>query len=111
MSKQLNSLLPTKSATKRRVWLYKYPIDMRKQIDGLCHVISERMQQNPQSGDIYVFFGYRADKAKLLFWDGDGFVLIYKRLSNRRHFLVPNQPKMQACLTQLQLQNLLKGVE
>ena len=83
---------------------------MRKQIDGLCHLVTESMHKNPQSGDIYLFFGYRADKAKLLFWDGDGFILIYKRLSHKR-FLVPNYKNQQICLTNNQLQNLLAGID
>lgn len=99
----------TKLRRLPKIWLYKYPIDMRKQIDGLCRLVAEQMNKNPQSGDVYVFFSFAANRVKLLFWDGEGFVLIYKRLE-RGHFQVPTYIGQHVSITQQQLSHLLRGV-
>ena len=82
---------------------------MRKQIDGLCTVIAERMKMNPQNGDIYVFFSYAADRVKLLFWDGTGFVLVYKRIDSG-YFEVPKYIGKHVQINHSQLAYLLQGV-
>lgn len=82
---------------------------MRKQIDGLCMIVAERMNMNPQSGDIYIFFSFAADRVKLLFWDGSGFVLIYKRLEVGS-FAVPHYIGKHVQITRQQLSHLLCGV-
>ena len=55
--------------------------DMRKSIDGLCAIISEKLHMDPQRRALYLFCGRRCDRIKILMWEPDGFVLIYKRLS------------------------------
>lgn len=92
----------------RRIWVYKYLVDMRKQIDGLCILVSEHMNMNPQSGDIYLFFSYAADRVKVLFWDGSGFVLVYKRLEVGC-FAVPGYIGKHLRITKQQLSKLLQG--
>ena len=67
-------------ASNQRYYLYQGPTDMRKGFDSLSGMVTTVMQQNPLSGDIYIFFNRRRNKVKLLHWEGDGFGLYYKRL-------------------------------
>ena len=51
------------------------PVDFRKGMDGLAAVVHETLGANPFGGVIYVFRSKRADRVKLLFWDGTGLVV------------------------------------
>jgi transposase len=53
---------------------------MRKSIDGLMGLASTVLEQDPLSGHLFVFTGKRRDRVKLLYFDGDGFAVWYKRL-------------------------------
>ena len=55
--------------------------DMRKSIDGLCAVVEDKLHMDPRRSAIFLFCGRRADRIKILMWESDGFVLLYKRLS------------------------------
>lgn len=54
--------------------------DMRKSIDGLCAVILNQLQTEPDGRSIYLFCGKRCDRIKILLREPDGYVLLYKRL-------------------------------
>ena len=56
--------------------------DMRKQIDGLVAIVQSQVEMG--EGTLFLFCGKRADRIKGLFWDGTGYVLVYKRLSSSR---------------------------
>ncbi len=55
--------------------------DMRKSIDGLCAIIEDKLNIDPRRNALFLFCGRRADRPKILMWEPDGFVLLYKRLS------------------------------
>ena len=55
--------------------------DMRKSIDGLCAIVEDKLHMDPRRSAIFLFCGRRADRLKILMWEPDGFVLLYKRLS------------------------------
>src|SRR6185312_2323222 len=55
-----------------RVLVASKPVDFRKGADGLAAVVKDEMGADPFSGVIYVFRAKRADRVKLLFWDGSG---------------------------------------
>lgn len=55
--------------------------DMWKSIDGLCAFVQEKLRMDPRAFALYLFCGRRCDRIKILMWEPDGFVLIYKRLS------------------------------
>ncbi len=59
-------------------------VDFRKGIDGLCRVSREAMGSDPFSGYIFVFCNRRRTSIKLLMYDGQGFWLCQKRLSEGR---------------------------
>ncbi|MCC4327004.1 IS66 family insertion sequence element accessory protein TnpB, partial [Limosilactobacillus reuteri] len=53
--------------------------DMRKGIDGLVMVIAENYGLELYSNSLFLFCGGRNDRFKGLFWDGEGFIMLYKR--------------------------------
>ena len=65
-----------------RVMLATKPVDFRKGIDGLAALVKEELKADPFSGVIWVFRAKRADRLKLVFWDGSGLVLVSKRLDD-----------------------------
>ena len=62
--------------------------DMRKSIDGLATVVQQQFQLDPFRPSLFLFCGRRRDRIKCLLWEGDGFVLLYKRLENGSNGLV-----------------------
>ena len=67
------------------------PVDFRKGAEGLAALVREEMRADPFSGAIYVFRAKRADRVKLIFWDGTGVCLFAKRLEDGK-FRWPNGP-------------------
>ena len=66
-----------------KYYLYQGFIRMNLGIDGLYKLMRSQMQQlSPISGDAFIFFGRRRHGVKILKWDGDGFLLYYKRLES-----------------------------
>lgn len=63
-----------------KIFVATKPIDFRKGHDGLCALVQSHLRHNPFDGAIYVFRAKRADRLKLIFWDGSGLVMAYKRL-------------------------------
>lgn len=63
-----------------RVLVSTPPIDFRKGHDGLAALVSSVLGKDPLTGTIFVFRSRRADRLKLLYWDGTGLVMAYKRL-------------------------------
>jgi len=68
-----------------KVVLAAQPVDFRKSVHTLSALVSEALRANPYCGDVFVFRSKRADRVKLLAWDGSGMVLAHD-LSFIRHF-------------------------
>jgi len=64
----------------KKIYLSCKTYDMRKQIDGLVAIVVDAFNQQPTTGDIFIFRGKGKNKVKLLCWDRNGFILSYKRL-------------------------------
>lgn len=62
------------------IWLATEKTDMRCGFDRLAERVRTVMGEDPLSGHLFVFRSRRGDRLKILLWDGDGFVLWYKRL-------------------------------
>ncbi len=63
-----------------------------KQIDGLAAIVVEVFGQDPARRTRFIYFaGRRSDRFGALYWEGDGFMLLYKRLENGR-FQWPRTP-------------------
>ena len=87
------------------------PIDARKSIDSLSSLVNEYFNDNPQSGNLFIFFNKSKDKVKILYWEHTGFVLHYKRLEKHR-FKVPNRTNPSHFeITETQLHGLLAGLD
>ena len=56
--------------------------DMRKGIDGLATLIQDSFELDPYSDAIFLFCGRKKDRYKCLYFDGDGFAMLYKRIDN-----------------------------
>ena len=70
-------------------YLYQRHVNMCKGINGLFNLVRSEMKGlSPVSGDVFVFFSKNRRSVKLLKWDGDGFILYYKRLE-RGSFELP----------------------
>jgi transposase len=67
-----------------RIFIATEPVDFRKGIDGLCAVCRQSLGDNPLEGAVYVFRNRSATALKILFYDGQGFWLRMKRLSQGR---------------------------
>jgi transposase len=55
------------------------PADMRRSFDGLALLVQQFLGADPLSGHLFVFRNKPGDRLKLLFWDGDGYVIYYKK--------------------------------
>lgn len=65
-----------------RIMLATRPVDFRRGAHSLAALAAANLGQNPFDGALIVFRGKRADRVKILFWDGSGLVLIWKQLQH-----------------------------
>ena len=65
-----------------RIMVATKPIDFRKGHDGLAALVKNELHKDPFTGTRFVFRSRRADRLKLLYWDGTGLVMAYKRLKS-----------------------------
>ncbi len=89
------------------------PIDLRWGFDRLAGIVDEHIGRTARSGALFVFFGKRKSALKILFFDGSGLCLFYKRL-DRGTFRVPTTPVADAtsiALSERELDDLLDGID
>jgi transposase len=86
------------------------PVDFRKGAEGLAALVRETMGSDPFSGAVYVFRAKRADRVKLVFWDGTGLCLYAKRLEDGG-FRWPAIEDGVIRLSAAQLSALLEGLD
>jgi transposase len=93
-----------------KVYLHREPIDLRAGIDGLAILVEQSMQLDLWSRSIFAFCNRSRDRMKLLFFDRQGFVLLFKRLEEDR-FRWPRGADAVLTLSTEQLHWLLDGVD
>ena len=93
-----------------RVMVAARPVDFRKGAEGLAALVREAMGADPFSGAVYVFRARRADRIKLIFWDGSGLCLFAKRLEDGK-FRWPKIEDGVVRLSAAQLSALLEGLD
>jgi transposase len=93
-----------------RVLVATKPVDFRKGGDGLAAVVREALGEDPFSETIFVFRSKRADRLKILVWDGTGLVLFWKRLEHGAFRWPPISDGMMR-LTASQLAALVDGMD
>jgi transposase len=89
------------------------PTDMRRGFDGLSAIVQQTLEQDPLSGHLFLFRNRRRDRVKILFWDGDGYALFYKRLARGTfEFPLPQDPQSPSVeIRASELSMLLDGIE
>ena len=93
-----------------RIWVASQPVDFRSGIDRLVALEATTFQADVFGGDLYVFRSKRADRVKILLWDGTGLVLYHKRLEQGR-FVWPPIRDGAVGLSSAQLAMLLDGLD
>ena len=63
-----------------RLFLCQTPVRMHKSFEGLSAIVEQMFPGELLSGAFFIFLSRRRDHMKVLYWDGDGFVIYYKRL-------------------------------
>jgi len=92
-----------------RVYIACGYTDMRRSIDGLAALVQQAFKHVATDRNLYLFCGKRSDRLKALYYDGDGYILLYKRLENGR-FQWPRRGADAKLLTERQLRWLLEGL-
>jgi len=95
------------------IYLALEPIDMRLSFDRLSGLAKEHVGYEARSGALFVFFGRRRDALKVLFFDGSGMCIFYKRL-DRGTFQLPEPTSSTARHVEIDdvaLEALLDGVD
>lgn len=95
---------------KVRIFFCTKPTDLRKGFDGLHGLVVEVLRQGPLSGDLFAFLNKRRDRLKLLVWEGDGWLVLYKRLESGT-FAPPAGQEDSIALSSAQLALLLGGID
>lgn len=83
--------------------------DLRRGIDGLAGIVQNEFQLNPFQNILFLFCGRRTDRIKGLLWEGDGFLLLYKRLENGK-FQWPRSEDEASEITEQQFRWLTEGL-
>ena len=83
--------------------------DLRQGIDGFVTLVQNTFHMNPQNSTLFMFCGRRSDRIKALFWDGDGYILLYKRLEAGRYQWPRNERELKE-LTMQQFRWLMEGL-
>ena len=93
-----------------RILVATKPVDFRKGHDGLAALVQSTLAEDPFTGTVFVFRAKRADRMKILFWDGSGLVMAYKRLEEST-FTWPGIRDGAMTLTRAQCEALCAGLD
>ena len=83
--------------------------DLRRGIDGLATIVQQEFSLDPFTNTLFLFCGRRRDRIKALYWEGNGFVLLYKRLESGS-FQWPRSEAEAKQLTAQQYRWLMEGL-
>ncbi|MBC8578683.1 IS66 family insertion sequence element accessory protein TnpB [Zhenhengia yiwuensis] len=83
--------------------------DLRRGIDGLTAILQQEFQLDPFQNVLFLFCGKRKDCIKALLWEGDGFVLFYKRLESGKFQWARTEQEARA-ITSTQFRWLTEGL-
>ena len=93
-----------------KVWLCTSPTDMRKSYNGLSALAKHQLQEDPLSGQLFVFINRRQTQVKVLYFDRTGYCIWSKRLVQGQ-FNYQSDPAGKVSLDWMQLKLLLEGIE
>ena len=92
------------------IYLYRQPVDFRKQVSGLAALVERELGHDPFSGALYAFTNRHYNRIKCLMWEDNGFVLYYKALAEER-FKWPRRSDELMALSGEQINWLLDGYD
>ena len=93
-----------------RVYIACGYTDLRKGIDGLSAMVQQEFDLDPFTNTLFLFCGRRRDRIKGLYWEQDGFILLYKRLE-RGAYQWPRNEREVRQLTPQQYRWLMEGLK
>lgn len=105
-------MLPPFATSQVRLFLYAKNVDMRKSFDGLHAIVQSEFHKDVRLGDVFLFLNRRLDRLKLIYWDRDGLLILYKRLESgtfQRPAPKGNSNHVEIDITELAL--LLTGID
>ncbi len=85
--------------------------DLRKGIDGYSAIVSSEMKLDPFEKNLYLFCNRVKDKMKILYWDGNGFWLFYKRLESGKFRWLKENEELTLNLSFQQFRWLMEGLD
>lgn len=95
-----------------RIFVATVATDMRKGFDGLQGIVIGVLEQDPMSGHLFLFLNRRRDKLKVLYWDGDGLAIWYRRLEQGTfQMLNVQEGAKQVEIRSEELTMLLRGID
>lgn len=97
-------------ASAEKVYIACGYTDLRCGIDGLASLVQQEFHLDPFQRALFLFCGRRRDRIKALYWEGDGFVLLYKRLESGS-YQWPRQESEARSLSQQQYRWLMEGLQ
>jgi len=92
-----------------RIFVCAEPVDLRRGFDGLALIARQTLEQDPRSGALFVFVNRRRNRLKALWWDRNGYCLLYKRLHDKRFELPVADGSVVVRIEGAQLGSLLLG--
>lgn len=92
-----------------RVYIACGYTDLRCGIDGLASLVQQQFNLDPFTNTLFLFCGRRRDRIKALYWEGNGFLLLYKRLECGS-FQWPRKESEALVLTPQQYRWLMEGL-
>lgn len=95
-----------------QVFLALGATDMRKGFDGLSGLVMNQLHGDPLSGALFLFVNRRRDRLKVLYWDGDGLAIWYRRLEEGT-FRLPKAGQDVSCVEMRsdEFTMLLRGID
>jgi transposase len=92
-----------------RIFVCTETIDMRQGFDRLAQLVRSKLGEDPQTGSLFVFANRNATRLKALWFDSNGYCLLYKRLHRAVFELPPSSGGVAVQLNGAQLATLLRG--
>ena len=93
------------------IYLYRDPVDFRKQCHGLAAIVERELGHNPFDGGLYAFTNRQRNRIKCLYWEDNGFVLYYKCLAEEKFRWPREGDSAVMTLTGQQINWLLDGYD
>jgi transposase len=99
-------------SAQTQIYIAMGATDMRKGFDGLCGLVIDQLKKDPLCGSLYLFINKRRDRMKVLYWDGDGLAIWYRRLEQGT-FRLPKVDTETSCieLRSEEFTMLLRGID